>query len=116
MEEAIATSQLEGAATTRKVAKDMLRSGRAPRNKGEQMIVNGYRTISMLRERAHEPLTIELIHDIQQSMTQDTLDDPSDAVGSEASRTMCAWSMCETERMSTCRPWPHNSSDAWNVC
>ena len=31
MEEAIASSQIEGAATTRRVAKDMLRTGRRPR-------------------------------------------------------------------------------------
>src|SRR5262249_23304850 len=33
MEEAIATSQIEGAVTTRKVAKEMLRTNRKPRNR-----------------------------------------------------------------------------------
>lgn len=42
MEEAITSSQLEGAATTRKVAKEMLRTGRAPRNKDEQMISSAW--------------------------------------------------------------------------
>ncbi|MBV9122210.1 MAG: hypothetical protein JO112_02470, partial [Planctomycetes bacterium] len=45
MEEAIATSQIEGAVTTRKVAKEMLLTNRKPRNRSEQMIVNSYRTI-----------------------------------------------------------------------
>ena len=79
MDEAIATSQIEGAATTRKVAKDLLRTGRKPRNKSEQMVANGYRTIRLLRERIEKPLTIDLLHEIQESMTRDTLDNPSDA-------------------------------------
>lgn len=45
MEEAIASSQMEGASTTRKKAKDMLRKGTKPRNKSEQMILNNYNTI-----------------------------------------------------------------------
>ncbi len=79
MEEAIATSQIEGAVTTRKVAKEMLRSGRRPRDRSEQMVVNGYRTIRLLRERAEQPLSVALLHEIQRSITQDTLDDPADA-------------------------------------
>lgn len=34
MEEAIASSQMEGAATTRKIAKDMLRKSISPRTRG----------------------------------------------------------------------------------
>ena len=79
MEEAIATSQIEGAVTTRQVAKEMLRTNRKPKNRSEQMIVNSYRTIRMLRERIHRPLSLDLLFDIQGSMTQDTLDDPTGA-------------------------------------
>ncbi len=79
MEEAIATSQIEGAATTHNIAKDMLRSGRKPRDRSEQMIVNGYRTIRFLRERLDRPLSEGLLHEIQESMTRDTLEDPSHA-------------------------------------
>jgi phytoene dehydrogenase-like protein len=42
VEEAITSSQLEGAATTRHVAEDMLRAGRKPRTHGERMIFNNY--------------------------------------------------------------------------
>ena len=45
-EEAITSSQLEGASTTRLVAVDMIRSGRAPRDQHEQMIFNNYRAMS----------------------------------------------------------------------
>ena len=61
MEEAIASSQLEGAATTRKEAKKMLRQERKPKNKSEQMILNNYNTIKKLNELKGEKLTIELI-------------------------------------------------------
>ena len=79
MEEAIATSQIEGAVTTRRVAKELLRTGRAPRDKSEQMIANGYQTIRLIRDRIDRPLTVDLIHEIQSSMTRDTLDDPQHA-------------------------------------
>lgn len=79
MEEAIATSQIEGAVTTRKVAKELLRTGRMPKNRSERMIVNGYRTIRLIRECAGQPLTLQLLHEIQESMTRDTLEHPDDA-------------------------------------
>lgn len=79
MEEAIATSQIEGAITTRDQAKEMLRSNRRPKNKSEQMVLNSYRTIRMLREVVNEPLSIELLHKVQREITVDTLDDPSEA-------------------------------------
>ena len=42
MEEAITSSQLEGAATTREAAKEMIRTGRPPRDTDEQMILNNF--------------------------------------------------------------------------
>jgi Fic family protein len=39
------------------------------------MIVNGYRTIRLLCEKRDTPLSVELLHEIQESMTRDTLDD-----------------------------------------
>ncbi len=75
MEEAIASSQLEGAATTRKEAKKMLRQERKPKNKSEQMILNNYNTIRKLKESKGEKLTTELILEIHSSITKDTLSD-----------------------------------------
>ena len=80
MEEAIASSQLEGAATTREKAKAMLRSGRKPINNAEQMIVNNYTTIVNIKQFVDEPLSKQLIINIQASITKDTLD-REDAVG-----------------------------------
>jgi len=79
MEEAIATSQIEGAVTTRKVAKDLLRSGRPPSSRSERMIVNGFETIRMLHRDRSRDLSIEMLHEIQTSMTRETLDDENHA-------------------------------------
>ena len=45
MEESIASSQIEGASTTTKIAKSMLRNSTPPRNKSEQMILNNYNDV-----------------------------------------------------------------------
>ncbi len=76
MEEAISTSQIEGAVTTIRRAKEMLRSGQRPLTRSERMVVNGYRTMALIRERLDEALSVELIHDLQQSITQETLERP----------------------------------------
>lgn len=76
VEEAIASSQIEGAATTRKTAKEMFDSRRKPKDRSEQMIYNNYLTISKIKTLIEQPLTAELLKDLQGSMTQDTLDDP----------------------------------------
>ena len=80
MEEAIASSQIEGAATTREVAKEMLRKKISPKDKSQQMIVNNYHTINFIRDHAHEDLTPELIMQIHGMMTENALD-VSDAAG-----------------------------------
>ena len=49
-QEAVTSSQLEGAATTRAVAKEMLRTGRPPRTRGERMILNNYLTMQRIAE------------------------------------------------------------------
>ncbi|MDA3936213.1 MAG: Fic family protein [Actinomycetota bacterium] len=78
MEEAIASSQIEGAATTRRNAKDMLRAKRPANDRSEQMILNNYKTISKIKELKAEPLTPKLIVDLQGLLTKDALDDPGD--------------------------------------
>jgi Fic family protein len=73
MEEAITSSQLEGAATTRKVAKEMLLEGRAPRTPGERMIANNFRAMEFVRSRLDQPLTPTLLLEVHTMLTQDTL-------------------------------------------
>ncbi len=79
MEEAIASSQLEGAATTRQVAKEMLRSGRKPANTNEQMILNNWETMQYIRSNRGMKLTPEKLMEIHQLVADKTLGDPHDA-------------------------------------
>lgn len=78
MEEAIYSSQMEGAATTRVAAKEMLKKGISPRDKSQQMIYNNYQTILYITEHKDEPLTPESILLIHSSMTEKTLKDNND--------------------------------------
>lgn len=78
MEEAIASSQMEGASTTRKVAKDMLRKKLSPMNKSQQMILNNYHTIQQLNEQKDKVLTMDVLLEIHQNISEHTLDNPAD--------------------------------------
>ncbi|HEY5344269.1 MAG TPA: Fic family protein [Solirubrobacteraceae bacterium] len=79
MEEAIRSSQLEGATTSRRVAKELLRSGRVPTDRSELMILNNYRALEFMRDGMGETLTPDLVMTLQGILTKDTLDDPSAA-------------------------------------
>lgn len=74
MEEAIASSQMEGANTTRKVAKEMLRKQSTPKNRSERMIVNNYNTIKYISDIAKEDFSIDLILRIHKMISNSTLD------------------------------------------
>ena len=49
-EEAIASSKMEGAVTTREKAKEMIRTRAKPMDKSQRMIINNYETIEYLRK------------------------------------------------------------------
>ncbi|MEL6559161.1 MAG: Fic family protein [Bacteroidota bacterium] len=72
LEEAIASSQMEGAATTTKVAFQMLKSGRKPRNESEQMIFNNLRSMLLITEEVKRPLDFQLIVELHRTMTANT--------------------------------------------
>ena len=79
IEEAITSSQLEGASTTTKVAKELIRTGREPKDRSEKMIVNNYNTMDKIREFKKEPLSQDLVFRIHEMITRDALDDRSAA-------------------------------------
>ena len=79
MEEAIYSSQMEGAATTRKVAKEMLRKKMTPKDKSQQMIANNYQTIQFIVSHKDAPLTPELLLQIHQLMTEHTMQNPQES-------------------------------------
>ena len=79
IQEATTSSQLEGAVTTREVAKEMIRTGRAPRDRSERMILNNYMTMQEIIRVKDQPLSVPLLLDIHRIVTNQALDNPSAA-------------------------------------
>jgi Fic family protein len=74
MEEAIASSQLEGANTTRRVAKQMLREKRTPRNESEWMILNNYSAMKEIEETYKtQDLTFDMLIELHSLLTKNTI-------------------------------------------
>lgn len=76
IEEAASSSILEGAATTVQRAKEMIRSGREPRDRGERMVLNNYIAMRRIQELVERELTVDLVLDLHRTVTEDTLGDP----------------------------------------
>jgi Fic family protein len=87
IEESIASSQLEGANTSRKAARMMLEEGRKPRDKSEQMIVNNHEVMKWIEEELknhelsmdnlkelHRRITFNTIDQVHQGVLRETLD------------------------------------------
>lgn len=74
IEEAISSSILEGAVTTRREAKVMIEQKKKPRSHGEQMVLNNYETLQMITRKQGDLLTPEFLLEIQQMVTRDTID------------------------------------------
>lgn len=72
-EEAITSSQLEGAATTRVVAKEMLRLGREPRDRSERMIYNNFQAMKFIREMRGNELTPSIVIELHRILTDGTM-------------------------------------------
>jgi len=79
IQEAITSSQLEGAATTRKVAKEMIRTQRPPRDKSEQMILNNFITMRRIGSLKDKALSQDLVFEIHRVITEKTLENDSAA-------------------------------------
>jgi len=76
IEEAITSSQLEGASTTRKVAKEMIRQNREPKDNSEKMIINNYHAMQFVSQVKKERLTSSMILELHRLLTQGTLENP----------------------------------------
>jgi Fic family protein len=75
IEEAIASSQLEGASTTRKYAKKMIAENKKPKNKSEWMIFNNYKTLQAVEENyKNADLSMDMLLELQSTLTENTLD------------------------------------------
>lgn len=78
MEEAISSSQMEGASTTRKKAKEMIEQDKKPKNKSEKMILNNFITMKYIVQHKSEDLTPENLLYIHKLITNNTLEDLED--------------------------------------
>ena len=88
MEEAITSSQIEGAVGTIKEAKEMLLSQRKPLTTSERMIYNNFLTMQSLKELCKEKLSHKLLFEIHASITQNTLES-EDEVGRYRKESEC---------------------------
>ncbi len=78
MEEAISSSQMEGANTTRKKAKEMIQKELKPKNKSEQMIMNNYVTMKHIIQNKQDDLTPETLLYIHQLIAHQTLSEKAE--------------------------------------
>jgi len=74
VEEAINSSQLEGASTTRHVAKEMIRKRREPVDLSERMILNNFKAMQFIKEIGDENLALAEVLMLHEVLTQETMD------------------------------------------
>ncbi|OKH18219.1 Fic family protein [[Limnothrix rosea] IAM M-220] len=74
-DEAIGSSQLEGAATTTRVAKKLLKQQRKPRTPDEKMIIGNFCMMKFAWEHRDEDLSLDLIKELHISGVQGIQDD-----------------------------------------
>jgi len=74
MEESISSSQLEGASTTRKIAKALLVSDKKPKNEDEEMIVNNYLLMKEVKRVRYDVLSIDMILEFHRIATHGNTD------------------------------------------
>ncbi len=73
MDEAVESSLIEGAATTRRDAIELLRTGVGPRTKGERMVVNNYAAMGQIKQWLDRPLSAKMLLEIQGILTDGTM-------------------------------------------
>lgn len=78
IEESISSSQMEGASTTRKKAKEMLQQEKKPQNKSERMILNNFITMKHIVQIKDEDLSVEKLLEIHRMISHKTLDIPTE--------------------------------------
>jgi Fic family protein len=80
LREAVASAGLAGATVGLEAAKEILRTGRAPRDRHERKICNLHETLQYIRGLGEKRLTPGLVLDLHRRITEGTLERP-DAVG-----------------------------------
>jgi len=75
IQEALTSSQIEGAVATREQAKALIRGNRQPVTRHERMVYNNYRALSVIRDQLEGPLTPDLVSEIHSVITDGTIDE-----------------------------------------
>lgn len=78
-EEPFASSLIEGAATTRQIAKQLIFAGRQPQSVDELMVLNNYRAMEFVKQHKDTALSMPFLLQLHQIVTQGTLPDAADA-------------------------------------
>jgi Fic family protein len=76
IEEAWASNIIEGAFTTHKRAKELVRRNLTPKDKNELMMKNNHQAMTFIIENRQSDFSIDFIRNLHRIITQDTLDDP----------------------------------------
>lgn len=86
LDEAVYSSVIEGAFTTKKEAREFIHEGRSPKNKSEQMVKSNYEALTYVLEHIDESITEQTIFDIYALVTKDTFeaDAPTNAYRNES--------------------------------
>ncbi|RUM45814.1 MAG: hypothetical protein DSY46_01885 [Hydrogenimonas sp.] len=76
--EAYSSSTIEGAYTTHKRTKELIKEKLSPQNKSEKMVVNNYYALKYSDEHIRKPIDKEFILKLHQIVTEGTLDEQKD--------------------------------------
>lgn len=77
-EEALTSSQLEGAVVTRSEAREIIRQQRKPANEHERMVVNNFLTMRLVADWKNEDLSPGMILRFHREITAGTMKQPED--------------------------------------
>ncbi|MGL4980956.1 MAG: Fic family protein, partial [Fusobacteriaceae bacterium] len=75
IEEALNSSAIEGAFSTKKQTEDLVKSKRTPENKSEKMILNNYNALHFINETITSPITEELLLELYKIIVKETLEE-----------------------------------------
>lgn len=75
IDEAVYSSIIEGAFTTKQEAREFIDNHREPKNKSEQMVKNNYDALTYVLEHIDASITAQTIFDIYEIVTKNTLDE-----------------------------------------
>jgi Fic family protein len=115
IEEAITSSQLEGASTTREVAKEMLEKSLAPEDKSQQMILNNFQLMKKAVENKNEELSIEFILELHEIATYKAIENQA-ASGKLRKNNNIIISNLYNENIFYPPPWETLKSRLTNLC